>query len=132
VANRPRSRAKSIFAILLDRAIAAPLIVASTEGGVEIETVAAKSPDKIIPRTNRSAGRRQPFQNAQTSRSNSDSSNRKQRAMKIVRWALSSVRRLRLFNGGNQSAGGDRKKGDVLALDAKFNFDDNALYRIRR
>src|ERR1700736_4387760 len=36
------------FAILLDRAIAAPLIVASTEGGVEIEIVAAKSPEKII------------------------------------------------------------------------------------
>src|SRR3954466_9953275 len=36
------------FAILLDRATAAPLIVASTEGGVEIETVAAKSPEKII------------------------------------------------------------------------------------
>src|SRR5881396_109274 len=32
------------FAILLDHATAAPLIVASTEGGVEIETVAAKSP----------------------------------------------------------------------------------------
>ena len=30
------------FAILLDRATAAPLIVASTEGGVEIETVARK------------------------------------------------------------------------------------------
>src|SRR5438045_7192590 len=36
------------FAILLDRATAAPLIVASTEGGVEIEAVAAKSPEKII------------------------------------------------------------------------------------
>src|SRR6266446_5819731 len=36
------------FAVLLDRATAAPLIVASTEGGVEIETVAAKSPEKII------------------------------------------------------------------------------------
>src|SRR4029077_19262288 len=36
------------FAILLDRATAAPLMVASTEGGVEIETVAAKSPEKII------------------------------------------------------------------------------------
>src|SRR5882724_4650684 len=36
------------FAILLDRATAAPLIVASTEGGVEIETVAAESPEKII------------------------------------------------------------------------------------
>src|SRR5436853_2358974 len=36
------------FAILLDRATAAPLIVASTEGGVEIETVAAKAPEKIM------------------------------------------------------------------------------------
>ena len=36
------------FAILLDRATAAPLIVASTEGGVEIETVAEKSPEKIM------------------------------------------------------------------------------------
>src|SRR5689334_1562935 len=36
------------FAILLDRATAAPLVVASTEGGVEIEAVAAKSPEKII------------------------------------------------------------------------------------
>ena len=36
------------FAILLDRPTAAPLIVASTEGGVEIEAVAAKSPEKII------------------------------------------------------------------------------------
>src|SRR5437868_14846085 len=36
------------FAILLDRASAAPLIVASTEGGVEIETVAANLPEKII------------------------------------------------------------------------------------
>src|SRR2546425_3222980 len=36
------------FAVLLDRATAAPLIVASTEGGVEIETVAAKTPEKII------------------------------------------------------------------------------------
>ena len=36
------------FAILLDRGTAAPLIVASTEGGVEIETVAEKSPEKIM------------------------------------------------------------------------------------
>src|SRR5437899_5634736 len=36
------------FAILLDRATAAPLVVASTEGGVEIEAVAAKSPQKIV------------------------------------------------------------------------------------
>jgi succinyl-CoA synthetase beta subunit len=36
------------FAILVDRATGAPMIVASTEGGVEIEAVAEKSPEKII------------------------------------------------------------------------------------
>src|SRR5207247_4514422 len=36
------------FAVLLDRATAAPVIVASTEGGVEIEAVAAKSTGNII------------------------------------------------------------------------------------
>src|SRR5439155_6359188 len=36
------------FAILLDRATAAPVIVTSTEGGVEIEAVAAKSPERIL------------------------------------------------------------------------------------
>src|SRR5438045_4916483 len=36
------------FAVLMDRATAAPVIVASTEGGDEIEAVAAKSPEKII------------------------------------------------------------------------------------
>ena len=36
------------FALLLDSATAAPVIVASTEGGVEIEAVAEKSPEKII------------------------------------------------------------------------------------
>src|SRR6476646_6862527 len=36
------------FAILLDRGTGAPLVVASTEGGVEIESVAEKSPEKIM------------------------------------------------------------------------------------
>src|SRR5437588_13127083 len=36
------------FAIIRDRPSAAPLIVASTEGGVEIETVAAKTPEKLV------------------------------------------------------------------------------------
>src|SRR5947207_5851776 len=48
VAEAARIAREVYFAILLDRATAAPLIVASTEGGVEIESVAAKSPEKII------------------------------------------------------------------------------------
>src|SRR5438876_4695741 len=50
------------FAVLLDRATAAPLIVASTEGGVEIETVAAKSPEKIIREPIDPLAGLQPFQ----------------------------------------------------------------------
>ncbi len=36
------------IAILLDRKISQPVIIASTEGGMDIETVAAQSPEKII------------------------------------------------------------------------------------
>src|SRR6202011_3467013 len=50
------------FAILLDRSTAAPLIVASTEGGVKIEPVAAKSPEKIIRESIDPLAGLQPFQ----------------------------------------------------------------------
>src|SRR5690242_17249745 len=50
------------FAILLDRATAAPLVVASTEGGVEIEAVAEKSPEKIIREPIHPLAGLQPFQ----------------------------------------------------------------------
>ena len=33
------------FAILIDRATSAPVVIASTEGGVDIETVAEKTPE---------------------------------------------------------------------------------------
>src|ERR1043166_8679512 len=50
------------FAILLDRATAGPLVVASTEGGVEIETVAAKTPEKIIRESIHPLAGLQPYQ----------------------------------------------------------------------
>src|SRR6202030_864584 len=50
------------FAIVRDRPIAAPLVVASTEGGVEIETVAAKSPEKILREPIDPLAGMQPFQ----------------------------------------------------------------------
>src|SRR6266581_3176164 len=50
------------FAVLLDRATAAPLVVASTEGGVEIEAVAEKSPEKIIREPVDPLAGLQPFQ----------------------------------------------------------------------
>src|SRR5919198_245264 len=50
------------FAVLLDRASAAPLAVASSEGGVDIEAVAAKSPQKIIREPINPIAGLQPFQ----------------------------------------------------------------------
>ncbi len=116
------------FAILLDRATAAPLVVASTEGGVEIETVAAKSPEKIIREPIDPLGGLQPFQTRKL-------------AGQLGFEHSQTKAATRLFDGLYRTfIGCDcsmveinplvvTKQNEVLALDAKFNFDDNALYR---
>jgi succinyl-CoA synthetase beta subunit len=116
------------FAILLDRAIAAPLIVASTEGGVEIETVAAKSPEKIIREAIDPLAGLQPFQTRKLAKQLAFEASQTKAAAKLFDGLY------RTFIGCDCSMVEINplvvtKKGDVLALDAKFNFDDNALYR---
>src|SRR5437588_6509557 len=116
------------FAILLDRATAAPLVVASTEGGVEIETVAARSPEKIIRESIDPLAGLQPFQTRKLAKQLQFESSQLKAASK-------------LFDGLYRTCIGldcsmlevnplvVTTEGEVLALDAKFNFDDNALYR---
>ncbi|HEY4256262.1 MAG TPA: ADP-forming succinate--CoA ligase subunit beta [Candidatus Udaeobacter sp.] len=116
------------FAILLDRATAAPLIVASTEGGVEIETVAAKSPEKIIHEAVDPLAGLQPFQTRKLAKQLGFESSQLKSASKLfeglyrtfLAFDCSMVEVNPLVVTTN---------GEVLALDAKFNFDDNALYR---
>jgi succinyl-CoA synthetase beta subunit len=116
------------FAVLLDRATAAPLIVASTEGGVEIEAVAAKSPGKIIREPIDPLAGLQPFQTRKLAKQLGFESSQLKSASKLfeglyrtfVAYDCSMVEVNPLVV---------TTKGDVLALDAKFNFDDNALYR---
>jgi succinyl-CoA synthetase beta subunit len=48
VSVAPIIRKELYVAVLLDRALACPVIMASTEGGVDIEEVAAKTPERII------------------------------------------------------------------------------------
>jgi len=114
--------------MLVDRASARIVVMASREGGVEIETVAAKSPEKIIRVTVDPAS------------------------------GLMGHHARRIVYGlgleGDEIAAGTKfiaamyrafteldasvieinplvvtKAGDVIALDAKMNFDDNALFR---
>jgi succinyl-CoA synthetase beta subunit len=116
------------FSILLDRATAAPLIVASTEGGVEIEAVAAKSPEKIIREAIDPLVGVQPFQTRKVAKQLGFESSQLKNAAKLFEGlyrtfiafdcSMVEVNPLVLTT-----------KGEVLALDAKFNFDDNALYR---
>jgi len=44
----PEIKKELYLAVLLDRSIARPVLMASTEGGVDIEEVAAKTPEKIV------------------------------------------------------------------------------------
>jgi len=116
------------FAVLLDRATAAPLIVASTEGGVEIEAVAAKSPEKIIREPIDPLAGLQPHQARKLASQLGFESSQLKKASKLFDGlyrtfiaydcSMVEVNPLVVTN-----------KGEVLALDAKFNFDDNALYR---
>ncbi|MBA2623437.1 MAG: ADP-forming succinate--CoA ligase subunit beta [Chthoniobacterales bacterium] len=116
------------FAIVLDRATGAPMIVASTEGGVEIEAVAEKSPEKILREpVDRLAGL-QPYQTRKLARQLGFTSAQVKSSSKL----FDGLYRIFLaldcsMVEVNPLVVTDR--GEVLALDAKFNFDDSALYR---
>ncbi len=116
------------FAIVRDRPSASPLIVASTEGGVEIETVAAKSPEKIIRELVDPLAGIQPFQTRKVAKRLKFESAQLKAATKLFDGLY------RTFVGCDCSMVEINPlvvtpKGEVLALDAKLDFDDNALYR---
>ena len=116
------------FAVLLDRATAAPLIVASTEGGVEIETVAEKSPEKIMREPIDPLAGLQSFQTRKLAKQLGFKSDQIKPAAKL----FSALYRTFIESDCSMVEVNPlvvTKKGEVLALDAKFNFDDNALYR---
>ncbi len=116
------------FAILVDRATGGPMIVASTEGGVEIEAVAEKTPEKIIREpVDRLAGI-QPYQTRKLAKQLGFTSAQIKPAAKLFDGLYRTFLALDCsMVEVNPLVVTD--KGEVLALDAKFNFDDNALYR---
>ena len=48
IASGAKIKREFYLAVLLDRAVGRPLVMASTEGGMDIEEVAAKTPEKIF------------------------------------------------------------------------------------
>ncbi len=114
--------------VTLDRATSRNVVMASTEGGVEIEKVAAESPEKILKAfVDRSAG----FQ-AYQARMLAFGLGLAGDAFKNgVRFLMALYR---AYEGMDCSLAEINplvltRDGKVLALDAKINFDDNALDR---
>ena len=116
------------LAILLDRATSRPVIVASTEGGVEIEKVAHQTPEKIFKVFVDPAYGLADFQVRDLifqlgfTGAEAKNANRLIRALFKLYWdtdaAMVEINPLITTPAG-----------DVLALDAKVSFDDNALFR---
>jgi len=116
------------LAILMDRESRAPVIVASTEGGVNIEEVAGKTPEKIIRETIHPLAGLQPYEIRKISSNLGFAGNTAKQFGKLLK-AL-----YKLFISCDCSLVEinplvTTPDGQVLALDAKFGFDDNALYR---
>jgi succinyl-CoA synthetase beta subunit len=114
--------------VTLDRATSRTVVMASTEGGVEIEKVAAESPEKILKEfIERSIGF-QAFQARALAFGLGLEGNAFKNAVKFLD-GLSRAYEAMDCSLAEINPLVVTTDGDVLALDAKMNFDDNALYR---
>jgi len=114
--------------VTLDRASSRNVVMASTEGGVEIEKVAAETPEKILKEFVDPAIGFQQFQARQLAFGLGLSGDTFKNAVKFFSFfykayesmdcSLAEINPLVVT-----------MEGDVLALDAKMTFDDNALFR---
>lgn len=116
------------LAVLMDRATSAPIVIASTEGGVDIETVADKTPEKIFRELVHPLLGLQPYQARKIAGELGFHGPQFRQFTDLL------VSLYKLFLGCDCSMVEINPlvvtpDGRVLALDAKFNFDDNALFR---
>jgi succinyl-CoA synthetase beta subunit len=114
--------------VTLDRTTAMNVVMVSTEGGVEIEKVAAESPEKIVKAHVAPSVGLQRFQ----ARSLVFSLGLTGEAFKNgVKFLLALYKAYESTDASLAEINPlvVTKEGNVLALDAKINFDDNALYR---
>jgi succinyl-CoA synthetase beta subunit len=116
------------LAIVIDRATEKLSIIASTEGGMDIEEVAANSPEKLISVSVDGNVGLLGFQIRQIGFGLGFDADQ---VKKLVPF-LESLYRLFLEKDASQVEINPlvlTASGDLIALDAKINFDDNALYR---
>jgi len=114
--------------ITLDRTKATPSIIASAEGGVEIETVAKERPEAIIKEALHPLLGLQAFQGLKVARALGFAG----KNASVVQKLLMNLAKVFLQYDCSIAEINPlvvTKDGQVQAIDAKINFDDNALFR---
>jgi succinyl-CoA synthetase beta subunit len=116
------------LSVTLDRARATHVVMASQAGGMEIEEVAAKTPDKILREWTHPALAIADFQARRLAFGLGLAGEQFKQGAALIRnlFALYLARDCSLVEINPLVV---TKDGRVFALDAKLNFDDNALYR---
>ncbi len=114
--------------ITLDRSQSKNVVMVSTEGGVEIEKVAAENPELILKETVEPALGLQTFQARELAFGLGLSGTQLKNTIKFLN-GLYNVYEATDASIAEINPLVVTKQGDVIALDAKINFDDNALYK---
>jgi len=122
-------QAEYYLGMVLDRAAEMPVMMASTEGGMEIEEVAAKTPEKIVKVTIDPTIGFKPFHARKLAFGLGLTDKEEQKS--FIKFAT-ALYRAYVENDAEMIEINPlikTGKGEFLALDAKMGFDDNALYR---
>jgi succinyl-CoA synthetase beta subunit len=116
------------MSILLDRSKGIPVIMASTEGGVNIEEVAETHPEKIVKEWVDPLIGLQPFQARKVAFAMGWEGNAFKEGVKFIQSLYNAYMGLdaSMFEINPLLKTSDNK---ILAVDSKVNLDDNALYR---
>jgi succinyl-CoA synthetase beta subunit len=114
--------------ITLDRSISKNVLMASTEGGMEIEKVAEETPEKIIKETIEPSLGLRPHQARKIAFALGLTGIQHKNAVSFL------IALYKAYSATDASLAEINplvvtKEGAVMALDAKMNFDDNALFR---
>jgi len=116
------------FGMLVDRATKRVVMMASTEGGMDIEEVAAKTPEKILTVTINPVTGLQGYQVRELG-FGLDLNGDQIKALGKIMHGLYQLYREKDCSLVEINPLITTTDGALMALDAKINFDDNALYR---
>jgi succinyl-CoA synthetase beta subunit len=128
VEAREKIEREVYLGMVLDRAIGLPVLMASAEGGVDIEEVAAKSPEKILKVPVDPAVGLHPYQARNLAVDLGFTGDQITQAADLM-VALARVFLDKDCSLAEINPVGVMSGGKVLAIDAKMTLDDNALFR---